>query len=47
LFKGRDKKKSSLVIGDGARNSSQSNTNSSILVYLADSKVSIHFISLC
>ncbi|TVU31878.1 hypothetical protein EJB05_23582, partial [Eragrostis curvula] len=34
----RDKKKSSLVIGDGARNSSQNNTVSSIEVYLADSK---------
>ncbi|TVU21586.1 hypothetical protein EJB05_31234, partial [Eragrostis curvula] len=34
----RDKKKSSLPIGNGARNSSQNNTDPSIEVYLADSK---------
>ncbi|KAK3160496.1 hypothetical protein QOZ80_1BG0060210 [Eleusine coracana subsp. coracana] len=35
---GRDKKKSSLVIGDGVRNSSQDSTDSSVQVYLTDSK---------
>lgn len=42
LFQAHGEKESSLVVNDGARNSSQNNMGAGIKVYLADSKVSMH-----